>query len=358
MPPHDVIKHAMNWGWAVAATLTSFAISAVGTRLVLAHLRARAILDHPNERSSHATPTPRGGGIAVLAAVLPIWLLIAVFGPDSSRNALWPIGAALILALVSWRDDMRGLSAGMRFGVHIGAVAIGLVAFVLREPIFQGVFPLWLDRLAAGFVWLWFLNLFNFMDGIDGITGGQTAALGIGAALVGLAVAAEGDALYGLTIAAAALGFLWWNWHPAKIFMGDVGSVPLGYLLGWLLLDLASRGAWAAALILPLYYLADASLTLLRRLLRGERIWQAHREHLYQRAVQGGLSHSAVVGAILLADVALIGLAFWSLPAFPYPFAAASSATFDIPWLQLALAVVVVLLLLGFLGTRQPKAMR
>jgi len=348
----------MNWGWAVAATLASFAISAVGTRVVLAHLCARAILDHPNERSSHATPTPRGGGIAVLAAVLPIWLLIEIFGPNSSRNALWPIGAALVLALVSWRDDVRGLSARMRFAVHIGAVAIGLVAFVLREPIFQGVLPLWLDRLVAGFIWLWFLNLFNFMDGIDGITGGETAALGIGAALVSLAVAAEGDALYGLTIAAAALGFLWWNWHPAKIFMGDVGSVPLGYLLGWLLLDLASRGAWAAALILPLYYLADASLTLMRRLVRRERIWQAHREHFYQRAVQGGLSHSAVVGAILLVNVALIGLAFWSLPTFPYPFAAVSHETWDFPWLQLALAVFVVLLLLGFLGTRRPKAMR
>ncbi|HEY6335985.1 MAG TPA: glycosyltransferase family 4 protein, partial [Alphaproteobacteria bacterium] len=284
--------------------------------------------------------------IAVLAAVLPIWLLIALYGPSSASNALYPLAAATVLALVSWRDDVRGLSTLSRFAVHILAVLFGLMAFLLRGEIFQLVLPLWLDRLAAGFVWLWFLNLFNFMDGIDGITGGETAALGIGAALVSLAIAAEGDTLYGLTIAAAALGFLWWNWHPAKIFMGDVGSVPLGYLLGWLLLDLASRGAWAPALILPLYYLADASLTLLRRLVRGERIWHAHREHFYQRAVQGGLSHSAVVGAILLADVALIGLAYWSVPSFP------------LPWVQLALAILVVILLLGFLGTRRSKAVR
>jgi len=346
MRSYNAIKQAMNWGWAIAASVASFAMSAVGTRVVLGHLRARDILDHPNERSSHAVPTPRGGGIAVLAAVLPIWALIAIFGPGSSHNAFLPISAALVLAFVSWRDDIGGLSARARFAVHIGAVAVGLMAFLSRGPIFPLLLPLWLDRLAAGFAWLWFLNLFNFMDGIDGITGAETAAIGIGAGIVALLIPADVDALYGLSIAAAALGFLLWNWHPAKIFMGDVGSVPLGYLLGWLLLDLASHGAWAPALILPLYYLADATLTLLSRLARGERIWQAHREHFYQRAVRGGLSHARVVQAILLADVILIGLAYWSVPSSPLPF------------MQLALAILVVVLLLGFLGTRRPEAAR
>jgi UDP-N-acetylmuramyl pentapeptide phosphotransferase/UDP-N-acetylglucosamine-1-phosphate transferase len=190
-------------------------------------------------------------------------------------------------------------------------------------------------------MWLWFLNLFNFMDGIDGIAGGETAALGVGAASVAwLAALAPSVALYGLTAAAAALGFLWWNWHPARIFLGDVGSVPLGYLLAWLLLDLASHGAWAAALILPLYYVADASLTLLVRLLRGERVWRAHREHFYQRAAQGGLSHAQVVGAILLADAALVALALWS-----------TAVPAALPLLLSALAVA---LLLAFLGTRKP----
>src|SRR6202034_2619980 len=104
-------------------------------------------------------------------------------------------------------------------------------------------------------------------------------------------------------IAAAALGFLVWNWAPARIFMGDVGSIPLGYALGYLLLEIARRGWWKAALILPLYFLADATLTLLRRLARGERVWQAHREHFYQRAVQRGLGHAAVVTRVIHADI-------------------------------------------------------
>jgi UDP-N-acetylmuramyl pentapeptide phosphotransferase/UDP-N-acetylglucosamine-1-phosphate transferase len=144
------------------------------------------------------------------------------------------------------------------------------------------------------------------MDGIDGITGTETACLGVGLHIVAWP---SGDALLAALLAAAALGFLRWNWQPARLFLGDVGSVPLGYLLGYLLLAEAGRGGWAASLILPLYYLADATWTLMRRLFRGERIWQAHREHFYQRAVRAGLAHAAVVRRILAADIGLIALA-------------------------------------------------
>jgi UDP-N-acetylmuramyl pentapeptide phosphotransferase/UDP-N-acetylglucosamine-1-phosphate transferase len=140
-------------------------------------------------------------------------------------------------------------------------------------------------------------------------------------------------------VAGAAFGFLPWNWQPARIFLGDVGSVPLGYALGWLLLSLAAAGAWAAALILPLYYLADATLTLMRRLARGERVWQAHREHFYQRATQAGRSHAAVVSLVALADAVLIALAL-------------GSARW--PWAMLAAAVAAVALLLAVLARRGP----
>jgi UDP-N-acetylmuramyl pentapeptide phosphotransferase/UDP-N-acetylglucosamine-1-phosphate transferase len=149
------------------------------------------------------------------------------------------------------------------------------------------------------------------MDGIDGIAAVEAIGIGIGLYAIGLvfmkATAAHGQAL---TIAATMAGFLVWNWHPARIFLGDVGSIPLGLLLGWLLLGLAANGQWAAALILPLYYLADATLTLLRRLLRGALIWQAHREHFYQIAVQRGHSHARVSGAIALVNAVLACLAF------------------------------------------------
>ncbi len=200
---------------------------------------------------------------------------------------------------------------------------------------FQGWLPPWLDLLAAGFTWLWFINLFNFMDGIDGIAGTESVSIGVGIAFLAvlhLAANGLGVGLLGITIAASALGFLWWNWQPARLFMGDVGSVPLGYLLGWLLLTLAAAGLWAPALILPLYYLADASWTLTRRLLRGAKVWQAHREHFYQRAVQTGRSHASVVRRVFLADIVLVALALW----------AASGAL----WPALGLAAVTVAVLL------------
>ena len=148
------------------------------------------------------------------------------------------------------------------------------------------------------------------MDGIDGLAGVETACVGIGIALVAVATGlAAPFGAFGLTIAAAALGFLWWNWHPARIFLGDVGSVPLGFLLGWLLLGLAQNGQWAAALILPLYYLGDATITLLRRGLKGEKVWQAHRLHFYQHAVKTGLDHGQVVRHVLFVDLLLVALA-------------------------------------------------
>ena len=330
----------MTWFSAALAALACFLASLAGTRAALAFLERRAILDHPNERSSHALPTPRGGGLALMAVLLPAWLLIALFTPGADRLVLWPLAAALGLAAVSWRDDLKALPAAFRLTAQIAAIIAGSAALARTGPVFQGLLPLWLDRLAAGFLWLWFLNLFNFMDGIDGIAGSETACLGIGTALVALLAGLDaGVPLYGLAAAAAACGFLWWNWQPARIFLGDVGSVPLGYLLAWLLLELAGRGLWAPALLLPLYYLADATITLLGRVLRGERFWRAHREHFYQKATQGGLSHARVVEAILIANLALLGLALWASVASPWP--------------PLGLGGLVVAALLAYLGTRR-----
>ncbi|MEQ8194752.1 MAG: glycosyl transferase, partial [Rhodospirillales bacterium] len=177
----------------------------------------------------------------------------------------------------------------------------------------------------------------NFMDGIDGIAGVETASLGGGiVAVVLLAATDPALAWIGVTLIAGALGFLWWNWHPAKIFLGDTGSVPLGFVLGWLLLTLAAEGQWAAAFILPLYYLADATLTLFRRALRGEKFWQAHREHFYQRAAQRGLGHAHVSLAILAGNVGLIALAAW----------AATGKTWQ-PLLGAAAVTVIMLLYLS-----------
>ncbi len=307
----------------IATALAAFAL----TWVVLKVLRRRRILDHPNERSSHQNPTPRGGGIAIVAVVLAAAALIALLAAPAPAG-LWPVLAgAGLLAGISWLDDLKRISALPRLAAQIAAVAAGLALLPAENLVFQGLLGELPDRLLTGLVWVWFINLFNFMDGIDGIAGVEAACIGAGLFMVlqGLGSHA-GLGLIALAISGAALGFLWWNWQPARIFLGDVGSVPLGYLLGWLLLSAAAAGAWAPALILPLYYLADASLTLVRRLLRGERIWAAHRQHAYQRAVRGGMSHARVVRLIAAGNVALIGLAV--VAGGGWPLAALGAAVF------------------------------
>jgi UDP-N-acetylmuramyl pentapeptide phosphotransferase/UDP-N-acetylglucosamine-1-phosphate transferase len=282
-------------------------IAYFGTGALIPLLRRRAVLDRPNERSLHQIPVPRGGGIAVVAAILLAWAALIGLGllPRASMPVL--VGAVL-LAAVSWIDDLRGLPAAVRLAAQIVAIGLVLRTGMPAGAVFQGWLPSALDSVATALVWVWFINLFNFMDGIDGLAGSETAAIGLGLLLFAAAGVGQdpGLAALGAAIGAAAIGFLVWNWAPARIFLGDVGSVPVGYLLGFLLLDQAARGRWMIALILPLYFLADATITLSRRLARGERVWQAHREHFYQRAAQRGHSHAAIVRRVIATNIVLI----------------------------------------------------
>lgn len=310
-------------GWVLVVLFGgTFALAWAATGGVLRVLRHHNVLDLPNARSSHSIPTPRGGGWGVLAALVPAWLAVGAWAGDLDRLA-YPMAGLVALVAVSWLDDIRTVSPLLRLAVQVLAVAMALAG--IDAPVFQGLLPLPLDRLVAALAWIWFVNLYNFMDGIDGITGTETATIGLGLVLVAaaasvstLAAIASPLVPYALALAAAALGFLVWNWHPARIFLGDVGSVPLGFLIGWLLLRAAQDGLWLPALILPLYYLVDATATLGRRLLRGEKVWQAHRSHVYQQAVQRGRRHDQVVRAIALANLGLILVAVGSVVATPW----------------------------------------
>ncbi len=321
----------MHWT-AVAAALFVFLATLGLTGRLRDWLQRRAILDRPVDRSAHRVPVPRGGGLVLVPVLLTAWFALTLLGqapPAAAALATLATG----LALLSWLDDLRGLPAGLRLLCHILAVIAGL-AFLPRGAVFQGLLPPLLDRAATALLWVWFVNLFNFMDGIDGITGIETASIGLGLPLVAALAGMPNDGSADLALCAAggAVGFLRWNWHPARIFLGDVGSVPLGYLLGALVLALAARGLWAPALILPLYYLADASLTLAGRVLRGERFWQAHRQHFYQRALGGRDDHAAVARLVLAGDAAQIASALIAVSR---------------PWTGLAAALHVVACLLG-----------
>jgi UDP-N-acetylmuramyl pentapeptide phosphotransferase/UDP-N-acetylglucosamine-1-phosphate transferase len=315
---------------AAAATvaLATGVLTALGTGALIPVLRRYDVVDRPNQRSSHNRPTPRGGGIAVVGSVLLAWAILARI--DSAAPAIPGIAlGAGGLAVVSWIDDLRGLSVGLRLLAQGAAVAIGFSDLAQAHPFAAG----WLGSpgflAAIGLLWVWWINLFNFMDGIDGIAGSEAAAIGVGLFVFATAGIGSDPALARLAAAmvGAALGFLVWNWSPARIFLGDVGSAPLGYLLGFLLLDVGLRGYWKVALILPLYFLADATITLVRRLFRGERIWRAHREHFYQKAVRAGLGHAAVVKRVVAADLALIGCAWAAENGWGPAALAASAAT-------------------------------
>jgi UDP-N-acetylmuramyl pentapeptide phosphotransferase/UDP-N-acetylglucosamine-1-phosphate transferase len=280
----------------------------LATGTLIPFLRRRDMLDYPNERSSHVAPTPRGGGIAVTSSVLLVWIALYNASLAASNVIVVALGAGM-LAVVSWVDDLRGLSPGVRLVAQGVAVTIGILALSDgRREVDAWPAPV-LYFAAIGLAWIWWINLFNFMDGIDGLAASEAAAICGGLAL--FAIVGDGAdptaALLAAGIVGAAIGFLMWNWSPARIFLGDVGSVPLGYLSGFLLLDRATRGHWKIALILPLYFLADATITILRRLLSGERIWEPHRQHFYQQALCNGLGHTAVVKRVIAADFMLIG---------------------------------------------------
>jgi len=301
---------SLSGAWLVALSGGVFLVTWAGTWAALPWLRRRGVMDIPNSRSSHAQPTPTGGGIVPVLALCATWataLWIPDLALDPAAMAII-LTAALALSLVSWVDDLRGLSPSARLLAHFLAVGLGVLA--LPGPVFQGLLPLWADATVAAFLWVWFVNLFNFMDGIDGIACAEVIAAGMGIALVAvLAQIGAAPVLLGMTLAGAAAGFMLWNWQPAKIFLGDVGAVPLGFLLGWVLLALAAAGQWAAAVILPLVFVADASLTLLRRLMKREPVWQAHRGHFYQRAAVRLGGHGHVVAAVSLVNTGLVLIA-------------------------------------------------
>ena len=291
---------------AITAAVLGWSLVGIFT-LVMSSWRR---LDEPNERSMHSRPVPAGAGIGIVATALLLWPWWHT-RTDAFQLAL--LTGCVALGLVSLADDHWRLSPALRFGAQAAVVAVCLLALPTEARLVP-ILPLALERGVVALAWLWFINLFNFMDGIDGLAGSETVAVAIGYLAVG-AFAGLDDPYWGLAlvIAASAGGYLFWNWHPAMVFMGDAGSIPLGFLLGWLMLDLALAGAWPAGLILPLYFLADATLTLLVRARRGETLWQAHRQHFYQRAVLGGTRPAGVVWRVGAVNATLLALALVSV---------------------------------------------
>lgn len=261
----------------VVPALLAFATTALVLQVLMMGAHRFLPVDRPNERSLHARPIPRFGGLAMLAGALSALLLSG----EALAPWLWPVPA---LAAISLLDDFVTLPAAPRFAVQIGVAS----AFAWS----QAETGVWLAPLVIALVWM--TNLYNFMDGSDGLAGGMALAGFGGYALLALLAGDVQVAAVCLVVCGAALAFLLRNLHPASVFMGDAGSIPLGFLAAGVGLIGVERGLWSVwvPLMMFLVFIADASVTLTRRLLRGERIWQAHHSHYYQRLVRMGLGHA------------------------------------------------------------------
>jgi UDP-N-acetylmuramyl pentapeptide phosphotransferase/UDP-N-acetylglucosamine-1-phosphate transferase len=280
---------------------------------------ARYAMARPNARSSHRAPTPQGGGIAVVGAALVVAAgAIALSSPPPQSDAGQVLALAAmtaLLAVVGAIDDVRTLPAATRLALQCIAVMVVLATLPHEFRALPQV-PWWIERAALLFVGVWFVNLVNFMDGIDWMTVAEVVPVSGALVLLGLSgTMALVPSIIAAALFGAMIGFAPFNKPVAKVFLGDVGSLPIGLLLGWVLLELAGSGYLAAALILPLYYLLDATITLVRRIARGERFWQAHRSHFYQRATDNGFGVPAVIARVVAVNLALAALALATIAA-------------------------------------------
>jgi UDP-N-acetylmuramyl pentapeptide phosphotransferase/UDP-N-acetylglucosamine-1-phosphate transferase len=326
----------MSWAVSIVLGITVGIASAVGSALALRFLRWRQIVDRPNERSSHSLPTPRGLGLAVVPLVLASWLGIAAIGTSTPREVLWVCAGALALAVLSWVDDVRRLSVAPRLLTQIIVVVVGVLLF--EGPLLVPIawVPAALQKAAMVVLWLGLINQVNFTDGIDGHLGTSLASVFGGLFVVTLlAKTSSVMGAFSLAIAGAAAGFLLYNWAPAKGFMGDVGSVPLGYLTGWLLLREASYGLWAPVVILPLFYFADTAVTYGRLIAGGTKFWRPHRTYLYQRAART-MGHARVVSTVALCNAVLLGCAVLAVSGATWPAMLGALATVAITYGYLA----------------------
>ncbi len=336
---------AIHLAMAAAAALISAALI-----VVLYPLLARYALARPTARSSHKQPTPQGGGIAVIAAMTLVTAAALMLFPglfDNPRPLTGALAAMLGLALVGVTDDVRPLAALPRLVLQAAAVTVVLATLPAEMRVLP-VLPWWLERALLLIGGVWFVNLTNFMDGIDWMTVGEVVPVTAALALFGAwGALPPGATAVAFALCGAMLGFAPFNRPVAHLFLGDVGSLPIGLALAWLLILLAGHGHLSAALLLPLYYAADTTITLLRRLIKGEPIMQAHRSHYFQRAVDRGMGVWRIVTLVFALNIVLCVLAAIAV-------LTASSA---LHFVLLAIGVVcVAALLINFNGGYRPKA--
>jgi UDP-N-acetylmuramyl pentapeptide phosphotransferase/UDP-N-acetylglucosamine-1-phosphate transferase len=298
--------------FAALAIVLAAAVFSAALIVALGPWLAHYAMAKPNARSSHKAPTPQGGGIAVIgAALLVSGGVLSLFGKVSGNP--WPLvvilAAVLLIAAVGVMADKRPIAPAPRLVLQTFAVA-AVLATLPPELRMLPILPWWGERILLLVGTLWFVNLVNFMDGIDWLTVAEVVPIAATIGAIGfLGALPPAATVVSLALCGATIGFAVFNRPVAILFLGDVGSLPIGLLLGWLLLVLAGNGSRAAAILLPLYYLADSTITLIRRAVNREPVWQAHRSHFYQRATDRGFTVLEIVARVFVVNLALAALA-------------------------------------------------
>jgi len=308
--------------WLAMLALASAAAISFGLLLWLRPLLTRYTLAKPTTRSSHKVPTPQGGGIAIVVATVLVVGVVSITVPGMANNPVelaTVLASAVLLAIVGVVDDLRPLEPAPRLLLQVIVVAAVLWALPTELRVFPAI-PRWLEQLMLFATAVWFVNLVNFMDGIDWMTVAEIVPITAALALFGFADMLPSYAtLLAAALCGGVVGFAPFNRPVARLFLGDVGSLPIGLLLVWLLIVLAGNGHLVAALLLPLYYVTDTTITLLVRFVHGEQLTQAHRSHFYQRATNNGLCVTRIIGRVFITNIFLVVLAALSLIIQPLP---------------------------------------
>jgi UDP-N-acetylmuramyl pentapeptide phosphotransferase/UDP-N-acetylglucosamine-1-phosphate transferase len=334
--------HDSHTTFTATAILLSAAILSALLIIGLAPWLARYAIAEPNARSSHKLPTPQGGGIAVIGATLLVSGGVLFFWrPSVNLSSLVVISAAvLLMAAIGALADKRPIAAAPRLVLQSCAVA-AVLSILPSELRLLPLLPWWSERILLFIGTLWFVNLVNFMDGLDWMTVVEVVPITAALGAIGLfGYLPWRDTVISLALCGATIGFAFFNRPVAKLFLGDVGSLPIALLLGWVLLVLAGNGGRAAAALLPLYYLADSTITLFRRAAKHEPVWLPHRSHFYQRATDRGFRVMDVVIRVFVVNVLLAALAFATilLPSQLTDVAAVSAGMALVGWLLVAFA--------------------
>ncbi len=302
----------------------------------------------PNDSSNHKGKIPHGAGVVVVVVLVSAllverffslpWVLYLHFADYITYSFLF-LALLLALSFFSLIDDIKPRSVIYRLAVQV--IAALLITKALPSDVLLGYAPFWLDRLFAFLFIVTFTNFFNFMDGSDGMSAVQTIAITLG--LAAIALVTENAELFSeigfpaMLLMSITIGFLFCNWHPAKIFLGDGGSIPIGFFLSCLMLLCSSYGYWEAVIILPMYYYCDAGLTLLLRIVRREKWWKPHKKHFYKVALQKGRSHDSIAKAVAMANGGLVLLTLLAV--------LNNRLSYEIVSIALAGGIVLVLLL-------------